>query len=77
MESGQASRFVSSLCMYDVRLCSFQVEESGRRWIWEEHLEMINLHNLEATMGMHTYELAMNHLGDLVSTAHVTRVLGS
>ncbi|XP_051926162.1 procathepsin L-like [Hippocampus zosterae] len=42
-----------------------QVEESGRRRIWEENLLMINLHNLEATLGLHTYELAMNHLGDL------------
>lgn len=27
---------------------------------------MINVHNLEASLGLHTYELAMNHLGDLV-----------
>ena len=43
------------------------MEESGRRRIWEVNLDMINVHNLEATLGMHTYELAMNHLGDLVS----------
>lgn len=41
-----------------------KIEEFGRRRIWEENLMMINLHNLEASMGMHTYELAMNHLGD-------------
>lgn len=45
----------------------FQIEELGRRRIWEENLEMINVHNLEASLGLHTYELAMNHLGDLVS----------
>lgn len=50
-------------------LCS-QIEELGRRRIWEEHLEMINVHNLEASMGLHTYELAMNHLGDLVRRPH-------
>lgn len=44
----------------------FQVEELGRRRIWEENLEMINVHNLETSLGMHSYELAMNHLGDLV-----------
>lgn len=43
-----------------------QVEESGRRQIWEENLAMINVHNLETSLGLHTYELAMNHLGDLV-----------
>nr|XP_061808708.1 cathepsin S-like [Nerophis lumbriciformis] len=44
-----------------------EVEESGRRRIWEENLQMISVHNLEATLGMHTYELAMNHLGDMGS----------
>lgn len=44
-----------------------QVEESGRRRIWEENLEMIAVHNLEASLGLQTYELAMNHMGDLVS----------
>ncbi|XP_061764569.1 cathepsin K-like isoform X2 [Nerophis ophidion] len=44
-----------------------QVEESGRRQIWEENLQMINVHNLETSLGLHTFELAMNHLGDLGS----------
>ncbi|XP_058475619.1 cathepsin S-like [Solea solea] len=44
---------------------SHEIEELGRRQIWEDNLEMINLHNLEASLGLHTYELAMNHLGDL------------
>uniref|UniRef100_A0A3Q1FF65 Cathepsin S n=1 Tax=Acanthochromis polyacanthus TaxID=80966 RepID=A0A3Q1FF65_9TELE len=44
-----------------------QIEELGRRQIWEENLEMINVHNLEASLGLHTYELAMNHLGDLTT----------
>ncbi|XP_028277149.1 cathepsin S-like [Parambassis ranga] len=41
------------------------IEELGRRRIWEENLEMINIHNLESSLGLHTYELAMNNLGDL------------
>ncbi|XP_061674392.1 cathepsin S-like [Syngnathoides biaculeatus] len=47
------------------KVYSHQVEESGRRQIWEKNLQMINFHNLETTLGLHTYELAMNHLGDL------------
>ena len=46
---------------------SFQLEELGRRSIWEDNLDMINVHNLEASLGIHSFELAMNHLGDLVS----------
>ncbi|XP_041823343.1 cathepsin S-like [Melanotaenia boesemani] len=49
------------------KVYSHQVEEWGRRRIWEENLEMIGLHNLEASLGLHTYELAMNHLGDLTT----------
>lgn len=44
----------------------FQIEELARRRIWEENLEMINVHNLESSLGLHSYELAMNHLGDMV-----------
>ncbi|XP_054619504.1 cathepsin K-like isoform X2 [Dunckerocampus dactyliophorus] len=47
------------------KVYSHQVEESGRRQIWEENLQMINVHNLETSLGLHTFELAMNHLGDL------------
>ncbi|XP_044192240.1 cathepsin S-like [Thunnus albacares] len=49
------------------KVYTHQIEELGRRRIWEENLEMINVHNLEASLGLHTYELAMNHLGDLTS----------
>ncbi|XP_053717727.1 cathepsin S-like [Synchiropus splendidus] len=43
-----------------------QIEEFARRQIWEENLEMIKVHNLEATLGLHSFELAMNHFGDLM-----------
>lgn len=56
---------VASCCC--CRFVRVKVEESGRRQIWEKNLLMINVHNLEATLGLHTYELAMNHLGDLVT----------
>lgn len=55
------------LVSYVVTVLCFQIEELGRRRIWESNLEMINVHNLETSLGLHTYELAMNHLGDLVS----------
>ncbi|XP_071356513.1 cathepsin S-like [Trachinotus anak] len=56
------------------KVYSHQIEELGRRQIWEENLEMINVHNLEASLGLHTYELAMNHLGDL-TTEEITGTL--
>ncbi|KAM4600635.1 cathepsin S-like [Polymixia lowei] len=42
-----------------------EVEDLGRRELWEGNLEMITIHNLEASMGLHTYYLSMNHLGDM------------
>lgn len=43
-----------------------EVEDSRRREMWESNLRLINKHNLEASMGLHTYQLGMNHMGDLV-----------
>ncbi|NWH18549.1 CATK protein, partial [Grus americana] len=44
-----------------------EVDEVARRLIWEKNLKYINSHNLEHALGIHTFELAMNHLGDMVS----------
>uniref|UniRef100_A0A8C6SAI4 Uncharacterized protein n=1 Tax=Neogobius melanostomus TaxID=47308 RepID=A0A8C6SAI4_9GOBI len=41
------------------------VEELGRRGLWEKNLNHVNHHNLEASLGRHTYTLAVNHLSDL------------
>ncbi|XP_029083747.1 cathepsin S isoform X2 [Monodon monoceros] len=44
-----------------------QNEEAARRLIWEKNLKTVMLHNLEHSMGMHSYDLGMNHLGDMTS----------
>lgn len=45
-----------------------QHEEVIRRAVWEKNMHVIEAHNQEAALGMHSYELGMNHLGDMVSS---------
>uniref|UniRef100_A0A4X2L6D4 Cathepsin S n=1 Tax=Vombatus ursinus TaxID=29139 RepID=A0A4X2L6D4_VOMUR len=42
-----------------------QNEEVARRLIWEKNLKFVMLHNLEHSMGLHSYDLSMNHLADM------------
>ncbi|KAK9514360.1 hypothetical protein VZT92_027833 [Zoarces viviparus] len=42
-------------------------EEGIRRAIWEKNMRLIEAHNQEAALGIHSYELGMNHLGDMTS----------
>nr|RLV76480.1 hypothetical protein DV515_00016933 [Chloebia gouldiae] len=51
-------------------------DEVTRRLIWEKNLKYINTHNLEHSLGVHTFELAMNHLGDMTSEEVVRTMTG-
>ncbi|XP_056402028.1 cathepsin K-like isoform X2 [Hyla sarda] len=42
-------------------------DEAMRRLIWEKNFKFIINHNMEFSQGLHTYELAMNQLGDMTS----------
>ncbi|XP_040394660.1 cathepsin S isoform X3 [Cygnus olor] len=45
----------------------FQKEEGERRVTWERNLRLVTLHNLEHSLGLHSYQLGMNHLADMTS----------
>ncbi|XP_029959711.1 cathepsin K [Salarias fasciatus] len=51
-------------------------EEGIRRAIWEKNMRMIAAHNEEANLGMHSYEMGMNHLGDMTSEEVVDKMTG-
>ncbi|XP_039369314.1 cathepsin S-like isoform X2 [Mauremys reevesii] len=44
---------------------SHKKEEGERRVTWEKNLKLVMLHNLEHSLGLHSYELGMNHLADM------------
>ena len=67
-------------CVFDLTppfsFSSCQDEEGIRRAVWEKNMLMIEAHNQEAALGIHSYELGMNHLGDMVSTDRGSRAPG-
>lgn len=48
-----------------------QDEEGWRRTVWERNMEMIEQHNQEYSQGEHSFTLAMNAFGDMVSVAWI------
>jgi len=50
------------------------VEESVRRAAWEDNLKIVQQHNLEADLGVHTFWLGMNAYADLTN-AEFNRVM--
>lgn len=53
-----------------------EIEQRWRRLIWEKNLRFVTLHNLEASMGLHSYELGMNHLADMTSEEVTSMLTG-
>jgi len=51
-------------------------EEPTRRAIWEDNIEIIRKHNLEADLGLHTYTLGMNKYGDMTLKEFVKQMNG-
>ncbi|XP_048880512.1 cathepsin K [Brienomyrus brachyistius] len=51
-------------------------EEPIRRAVWEKNLQLINTHNKEYELGMHSYELGMNHFGDMTPEEVTEKMTG-
>lgn len=66
IQHGDKRHIVNVKCLFISSVLS-QGEEEIRKAVWEKNMRIIEAHNQEAALGMHTFELAMNHLGDMVS----------
>ncbi|XP_041962384.1 cathepsin K-like isoform X1 [Alosa sapidissima] len=51
-------------------------EMAIRRTIWETNMQLIEAHNQEYELGIHSYELGMNHLGDMTIEEVVGKMMG-
>uniref|UniRef100_A0A8C9R3J2 Cathepsin S-like n=1 Tax=Scleropages formosus TaxID=113540 RepID=A0A8C9R3J2_SCLFO len=48
-----------------------QGEEAYRRLVWEKTLRLIEKHNLEASQGLHSFTMGLNHLADRVTFSNL------
>uniref|UniRef100_A0A673TKA2 Procathepsin L n=1 Tax=Suricata suricatta TaxID=37032 RepID=A0A673TKA2_SURSU len=48
-----------------------QDEEGWRREVWERNMHMIEQHNQEHSQGKHSFTMAMNGFGDMVSVVRI------
>ncbi|XP_064201479.1 cathepsin K-like [Anguilla rostrata] len=53
-----------------------QEEEEQRRSVWEKNTLLIEAHNLEYEQGMHSYQLGMNHMGDMTAEEVAEKMTG-
>ncbi|KAM6435748.1 cathepsin S isoform 1-T1 [Liasis olivaceus] len=51
-------------------------QEDLRRMNWEKNIQLITLHNLEYSLGLHSYELGMNDLGDMTHEEVMSQLTG-
>uniref|UniRef100_A0A4W4DMM6 Cathepsin K n=1 Tax=Electrophorus electricus TaxID=8005 RepID=A0A4W4DMM6_ELEEL len=53
-----------------------QGEDAVRRTIWEKNMQIIESHNQEYELGIHTYELGMNQFGDMTVEEMAEKLMG-
>ena len=51
-------------------------EATQRRLTWEANLKFINQHNLEHSLGQHTFSVAMNQFGDMTKEEFAEQMNG-
>ena len=51
-------------------------ESTRRRLTWESNLKFINQHNLEHSLGKHTFTVGMNKYGDMTNEEFVSQMNG-
>nr|XP_033780385.1 cathepsin S [Geotrypetes seraphini] len=58
------------------KVYSDENEAMMRRSNWEKNLNFVTIHNLEQSLGKHSYEVEMNHLADMTSQEVISQLTG-